>query len=342
MATPNNQVSRDAALALTEFSDEFKDALALSTYEPWAADLGLMRTTNALRTTFPIPLDAVGYKELKGDIKFRSLYKRSLTMTGKEWFDGVEAKAVEVEAPEFVDWAGQPAKMADEWQRQPNVIVASLLALSSYNGPLLGLYADTDTGEVSTRRLFAADHPYNVLKPSLGTFDNRLTCTLSQIASGEIFDRLELHFSGILNPSGTQSLGLSLDGGKLLIPNVRRQVFKRALTDDTLVRAVSNAGAVDATSGVVAAVTQGNMYKGLAYTPAIELASADYFYAIAAARPGLVPWVVQTKGQPEEILHDKSSELYKRQRKIGVAYVGNMNAACALPHPIVRVQITGP
>src|SRR5690606_30678332 len=110
---------------------------ALGEVTPWAAQLGFLRTTDALKTTFPIPLDAAGYKELKDDIRFRSLYHRSLSMKSKEWFDGVEAKAIEVEAPDFSDWAGQPAAMAFEWERQPNLIVADLLAQSSHAGPLL-------------------------------------------------------------------------------------------------------------------------------------------------------------------------------------------------------------
>lgn len=336
MPAPYLQVSRDAARALEEFSDEFRSALALGDVSPWARNHGLVRTTDALKTTFPIPLDAAGYKELKGDIKFRTLYHRSLSMKSKEWYDGVEAKAIEVEAPDFADWAGQPAAMAFEWARQPNQVVADLLALSSLDGPLLDFYRDEDSGTASTKRLFASGHPYNVLQTGLGTFDNRMTTTVAKIASGAFFDEANAHFRSIKGPNG-KPLGLRMGGGSVLVPPQRENVFKDYLGQDTLVRAVMNAG-----GEVVAAVTQNNLWKGtVGYDVADEFADQDHFYAFAAGRPGLHPWVVQVGTAPEEILHDKSSELYKRSRKIGVAYVGQLNAAAALPHGIVRVEITG-
>jgi len=337
MGTPYNQVSKTAQRALEEFSDEFRGALALGDVVPWAQQLGLVRTTDALKTTFPIPLDAAGYKEVKGDIKFRTLYHRSLSMKSKEWFDGVEAKAIEVEAPDFVDWAGQPAAMAFEWQRQPNLVVASLLAEASLDGPLLDFYRDEDSGTASTIRLFAAGHPYNVLKTGLGTFDNRLSCTIAEIQSGAAFDKINDHFRSILGPNG-KPMGLRFSGGHILAPSTRENVFKKFLEQDTLIEVIKNATGNDN----VAAVTQSNLYKGtVGYTIADELEDQDHFYAFAAGRPGLYPWAVQVSSAPEEIIHDKSSELYKRSRKIGVAYVGMLNAAMALPHPIARVKITG-
>lgn len=342
MAVPYNHVSRDEALARTEFSDSFKDALALSEFVPWAAELGHMHTTDALKTVWPIPFDAVGYKELLDDITFDALGSRTMNMTTKRWFGGVEEFADVIEGPNFIGWEDKPQRYASEWLRKPNDVVAGLLAINSYDGPLLGLYADHDTGAASTRRLFAADHPYNVLKPELGDFDNRIQVTVAEIENGTAFDAIDEHFGSILNPDGTKSLGLTLAGGNLLVPYQRRSLFKRVLEFDTLIAAVNNVGRVDQTSNVVAAVTRNNIYKGqFGYTNAIELSSANYFYAIAGNRSGMYPWVVQTKGSPEEIMHDKSSELYKRKLKVGVAYVGTMNAACALPHPIVRVEITG-
>lgn len=335
MATPYNQVSRDAARALEEFSDEFKQALVLGEITPWASTAGLVRTTTALKTTFPIPLDSAGYKELKGDIKFRSLYHRSLSMKSKEWTDGVEAPAREIEAPDFIDWAGAPANMAFEWQRLPNVIVADMLAESSGDGPLLDFYRDADSNTASTRRLFAADHPYNVLDDGIGDFDNTVTTTLAQIADGTFFKAAEDHFRGIMGPNG-RPLGLRYAGN--LVPSTLSTTFKDALEQDTLIRVIENQAGNDN----VAAVTQRNLYKGtVGYTVADEFADQDVFYATAAGRPGLVPWVVQTGGSPEEFVHDKSSELYKRSRKVGVAYVGEMNAAACLPHGILRVTLTG-
>lgn len=331
MNAPYYQVSRDAADRLREFTDEFRGALVLADSEPWAETLGLSRTTDALKTTFPIPLDAAGYKEFKGDIKFRTLYERSLSMIGKRWEDGVEVFADEIEGQDFIDWAGQPAKMAKEWARLPNEIVAAILAVSSLDGPLLDFYRDSDSNMASTRRLFASDHPFNVLMPELGDFDNTMITTEAKIASGEFYDDLDNKFAEVMGPNG-KPMNLICD--KLLVPRTRRSLIKNSLEFDTIVRAVTNI----AGSENVAAVTQNNVYKGtIGYTIAHELADQDHLYAIASNGPPI--WVVQKQGAPEEIMHDKSSELYKRQLKVGVAYIGKMNAAAALPHSIVRVEI---
>jgi hypothetical protein len=338
MAVPNLQVSKDASRALEEFSDEFSSALALGPdFDKWAEILGFVRTTDALKTTFPIPLDAAGYKELKGDIKFRSLYHRSLSMTSKEWYDGVEEKARVIEAPDFIDWAGAPARMALEWMRQPNTLVADMLALSSLNGPLLDFYRDADSDTASTRRLFAADHPYNVLNESLGTFQNFTTTTVAAIRDGSFFSSVNSHFRAIKGPNG-KPLGLRFGGGgTLLLPATREELFKDVLSQDTLINALRNVAGTEN----VAAVQKSNVYKGTKYIVADELASQDYFYCFATGKPGLHPWVVQQGSAPEEIVHDKSSELYKRSLKVGVAYIGQMAVAACLPHPVLRVQITG-
>lgn len=336
---PSYQVSRDAARALEEFSDEMRGALVATEVNNWAGALGFVRTTDALKTTFPIPIDAAGYKEFKGDIKFRHLYARSLSMKGRMWSDGVEALAAEIEAPDFIDWAGAPENMATEWLRLPNEMVADMLAAGSLAGPLLDFYRDPDSETASTRRLFATDHPFNVLKPSIGSWDNTLQCTTAQIKSGEIFDRINDRFRSIKKPNG-KPMGIKFDGGNLLIPSTRETLFESVLKEDLLIRAVSNAGVPDASANVVSAVTTSNRYKGKSYTVADELEDQDHFYAIAAPKPGLHCWVVQKQGAPEEIRHDKDSHKYKETLRVGVAYVGHGNAAACLPHRIIRVQIT--
>jgi hypothetical protein len=331
---PHYQVSRDSADALREFSNEFRDALTLGEFETWAEQWGLVKRNAALKTTFPIPLSAAGYHEFKGDFKYRRLYERSLSMMTRLWQDGVEEFARVVEAPTFAGWVEEPARMAAEWNRLPNIMVADMLALSSLAGPLLDIYRDPDTNAASSRRLFAADHPYNVLDATLGTFDNRLTTTEADIASGAFFDAAELHFRSILGANG-RPMGLKL--GSCLVPSTRANLFKNTLQFDTIVRTIRNAADDDN----VGAVTQNNIYKGtVGYTVADELADQDHFYIRAAGKAGLFPWAVLT-GTLEEFVHDKTSARYKDSLKIAVALVGEAECAACLPHPIARVQITG-
>lgn len=337
MAQSYLQVSRDAALALTEFSDEFRSALALGDIETWAAANGLVHTTDALKSTFPIPVDAAGYHEFKGDIKYRSLYERSLSMKKKQWQDGVEAPAIEIEKGDFIGWADAPAHMAQEWQRQPNVVVMAMLEANPY----LDFYRDADSNTASARALFASDHPFNVLDSGIGSFDNDVDTTVADIRSGKFFDDTNAYFRAIKGPNG-KPLGLRLAGGTCLVPPTRENLFKKALELDTVIRAVSNAGVPDATANVVASVTEANMWKSaVKYTVTDESSQADYFYVIAAGKPGLHPWVVMQGASLEEIQNDKSSDFYKRTLKVSVAEIGELNAAAALPHRILRVHITG-
>ncbi|MCL4690877.1 MAG: hypothetical protein KJ007_20175, partial [Burkholderiales bacterium] len=154
-----NLISRDAQIALQEFSEEFSAALAQGAVTTWAKDLGLYRASSALKTTFPIPISAAGYKELQGDIKYRKLFEKSLSMTPKTWQDGVEELASVIEAPDFIGWTSEPAAIALAGQSLLNEIVAGLIEA---NGAL----------EFDGKTMFAADHPFNVLNAGAGTFDN--------------------------------------------------------------------------------------------------------------------------------------------------------------------------
>lgn len=345
MATPNTpylQVSRDAAQHLTEFSDEFRSALTIAEdFELWSEQLGSVRTTDALKSTFPIPVDAAGYKEFKGDMKYRKLYGRSLSMVTKPWQDGVEEDSDIIEAPDFIGWNEAPANMAREWRRLPNIIVADMLAEGSGDGPILDFYADKDTKTASTRRLFATDHPFNIFKSSVGSFNNTMTTTVAEIRNGTFFKTVSEYFRKLKGPNG-KPLGMKMGGGEFLLPVEREELFKEVLESDDLVRAVSNTGVVDATSNVVAAIPRNNIYKGtFGRMTSDELADQDTFYAIAAGGdPANVPWIVQKEASPEEIVFDKTTERWKETNKVSVGYRGKMNSAGCLPHRIVRVRIT--
>lgn len=332
MTAPRHQViSRDAERALEEFSEEFRNALALAPAEPWAAELGYAHTSDAPRITWPVPLSATGYQEFKGDPKYRQLFHRSISMVSKNWQDGVEALAEVVEAPDFIGWTEEPTRMAEEWARHRNVMVADMLASASYDGPLLDWYRDEENGTPSNKRLFAAGHPFNVFNTSLGTFTNYTTCTAEDILSGKIFDDADGHFAGIKGANG-RPLGLRVSA--VLAPTSRRMLFRRALEKELLITAIKGTGGSN-----VGAVMDQNMHLGTRVLFADELHSDDYFY-IVAQRTGLYPFVTSV-GTPEELIFDKSSEFYKNTLKVRYGVVGKANAAAVLPHCILRVQITG-
>lgn len=350
MGTPYSQVSRGRARSLEEFSEAFRDALTLGEFDRWAADFGTTETlANPAGTlTYPLPIDAAGYKEFKGDLKYRALYERFMSFRTKEWADGVQAPYIMTTAPDFMGWGNAPANMAYEWSRLPNVMVAAMLEAN----PLLDLYRDQDSGTASARRLFASDHPGNVVTGEF-TFDNDQDVTVGQIVDGSWLDTLMPYARSIKGANG-RPLGLRMGGSTCLVPPSRERLFKKALETDTLIRAVSNAGVPDADANVVAAVATNNIdFGSLKYRVIDEFTSGtnnaidnfdgdDIFYVIlAGGSPALVPWVLVADGSPEERRFDVDSEFYRETSNVKVAMVGRANVGAALPQRIVRFHITG-
>ncbi len=354
MSQPYFQISRDAARALEEFSDQFRSALVLNEPDNWD-DLGLSYTLAkaAGTATFPLPIDAAGYKEFEGDIKYRRLYNRSLSFRTKQWSDGVEEQAVVIENDQFSGWADAPGNMAREWKRLPLLMLASLLqgpapatnAPAAYFGPLLDLYRDRDSNTASTIPLFSAVHQSNVFDAAVGTFNNILTTTHAQIASGAFFDQLYAYTASVLGANG-KPLNVSVADTKLLLPTSLTREFKKVLEQDTLLTAISNAGVQNATANVVAAQPRKNIDFGQITGQTVrEFSIANgwdqVFFAVLGGNPSLYPWVALQDSAPEERLFDKSSEFYKNSGKVKIGYIGNANVGAAMPHRIVRVQITG-
>lgn len=327
MAVPFDLVSGDAKRALEEFSDEFRSALALGEIEQWAEALGLVKTSKAIKSTYPIPVHAAGYNEFKGDMKYRSLYSRSLSMKPKQWQDGVAELERIISAPDFSGWNEQPAAMAMEAMRQPNKWVAAILAAN----PNLDFYRDDEAGTASSIPLFSNSHPVNVFDAAFGTFDNDHAASA---IDADMMVEAKTRFRQKKGPNG-EPMGLRLT--HMLVPAALEETAKEFLEQDLLIQAVENLGGTDN----VAAVTQHNRHKGtVQLLVADELTASDEFYLFAKNKPGLFPWIVQKEGSPEEILHDKDSAMYKSSLKVGLAYILTGNAAAALPHCIERITLT--
>jgi hypothetical protein len=109
-------------------------------------------------------------------------------------------------------------------------------------------------------------------------------------------------------------------------PPSQRQAWKELLEQDLLIQTIgSSFGAVN------------NTYKN-AVVPVCcyELTNSSKWYAGALNKPGMYPWIVQDEGAPEEIVHDKTSHLYKTALKVGLAYVLRGNGGLALPQCMAR------
>jgi phage major head subunit gpT-like protein len=311
MGSPYDLVSRDAQRALEEFSQDYAAALALAPVNQWAKELGLYNTSRALKTTYPIPVSAAGYREFLGDIKYRSLLEKSISLTPKTWQDGVAELASIIEAPDFIGWTSEPAAIAAAGDALLNDIVATELAANPTSW--------TD------QPIFAAAQPVNVFNGGAGTFDNDVTGS----GTDPSHENLVIAKNLFRSISGANGKPLGLEMTHVLAPASQTETWKDLLELDLrLITEGSSFGVLP------------NRHKGTV-TPifATELTGTAW-YPLALNKPGVRPWVVQDDGPPEEIRHDKDSYLYKTQLKIGVAYIKRANGKLILPHVIQRWEGT--
>lgn len=320
MAIPYNLLSADAQQRLTEFSDAYAASLAMGAPGTWGKDFGLTYSSNAIKTIYPLPVSAAGYKLREGDDKMRALYEKSLTIKPKEYQDGVQELRQIIEAPDFIGWGDEPSRIALETLRFPNKLVAQLLK-------------DNPTLEFDAKALFADDHPINVLDDGVkdvagnSTFDNNFSS--GTLAGGAVGSAVE-YFEKMPGPNG-ETMGLTLT--HVLVPSALARKFREYLESDVMYNAML-AGSSNTN------FLSKNLYAN-AVTPVYcpELKDADIVYWIASGGPK--PWIVQDGGTPEEITYDTSSDFYKDTGFLARKYVLRMGVAAALPHAIARQQITG-
>ena len=303
-----NLVSQDAQIALTEFSQEFTEALTQANVQQWAKENGIYRASKALQTKYPVPVSAAGYNELQGDLKYRGLFEKSISLMPKTWQDGVAELASIIEAPDFIGWTDQPAAMAAAAQSLANEIIAGQLEA---NGPCWDL-----------QNFFAAAHPVNIFDDNQGTFSNDHTGAGTDVSATNLAAAMTA-FDSMKAPNG-KPLGLVMT--HVFHPPSQRQAWKNLLENDLLIQAVGTSfGAVQ------------NIYKGIVKPVCCyEFTDANKWYPAALNKPGMVPWIVQDEGSPEEIISDKTSDLYKRTLKVGIAHVLRGNGGLALPQCMQR------
>lgn len=305
-------VSPDAQVALTEFRNDFAMAFSQGAVDAWADRLGLSVTSRALRTRWPVPIDAAGYAEFKGEIKYRSLYQKSLELVPKTWQDGVAELASVIEAPDFVGWPQAPEAMAAAALALPNEIIAGLL-----EG---GTSATSWDATASAPFFFDTGKPVNLFDESVGTFDNTFSGAGTVLSSANV-KLADERFRKLKGPNG-KTLGLRLT--HLLLPAELYWAGQEILVNAQTVIVIDS----DFAAGE-------NLLKGYAQpVGANELTNSTAWYALALNKPGMHPWLVQTDGVPETIIQDKTDALYKTQLKVGVASIRRGNGALALPQCI--------
>ncbi len=307
-----NLISVDAQTRLTEFREDFAMAYTQeSTPEDnWARTLGIYLASKALKTKFPIPVSAAGYKEFEGDVRYRSLFEKSFELVPKTWQDGVAELASVVEAPDFIGWMRQPEAMAAAARALPNEIIAAALEANA-------------THELDGLAFFHAAHPYNILDSSVGTFANTFSGA-GTAASTTILETAKSRMRKIKAANG-KPMGLRLT--HILCHPDQEETWRNILERDLIIESngANNFGTVN------------NRHKGT-----VKLIVCDTFtvsgqwYALSLNKAGMYPWVVQDDGAPETITQDKNDALYKKELKVGFASILRGNGGLALPHCIHR------
>jgi hypothetical protein len=172
---------------------------------------------------------------------------------------------------------------------------------------------------------FSNSHPCNVFDSSIGTFDNLFAGSGTEPTAANVKLAAEA-FRSIKAPNGQP-------GGYRLTHILAPGVWEEELRD------ILETSIVITTTGTSFGATD-NRLKGRAKLIISDELSGNFWYPLSLNKPGAYPWCVQDEGIPEEILSDKSSEMYKRTLKVGVAYVVRANGGLALPHCIQRWEGT--
>jgi len=343
MAKPLEQLSFDSQRALEQFSSAFQSAFEAS--EPssqWSAAFGLVESSQALLLTYPMSISAAGYVERKGDDAARDMYERSISITPIEWTDGVQAQKRRLEQSDFAvqAWTSEARRMATEARRHGNILTARLLHANAN----LQLYKDSTLGVDAGIPLFSSSHQVNIFDTSKGTFKNVLLGGGTDFAGNAIDQEL---FRAVLLHGGTGIKGangqlMAVNYTDMIVHPAKAQEAKDFLQSD-LMRATFLEGATGSTKNTQ--LTTNNRYKGIInLVVAEELAQvsgvdSDKVYFVDRNHPAK-PWILQDGGTPEEIMFDSNSEYCKKTGKVRVNYNMLMGVTGALPHGILRVDLS--
>jgi phage major head subunit gpT-like protein len=317
MGSPFDLVSRDCAVSLTEFSSEFLGALAMGEVDQWAEMAGKVITSTALKDVLPIAIYGALYREFKGDVKYRSLFEKSIELKPKTWQDGVAELLAIVEAPDFIGWGDQPDEMAKAALAIANDVVIELLE------------AGISTAcQFDGQFFFDTDHPVNLFKGS-ETFSNDFTGAGTDFTLANV-KLAKQRFRDIKAPNGRSA---KLEMTHVGIPNELVELYKDLFEQDMLIQSLDGGD----TFGAVPNRHKGTVKPIVLY----EATDATAWYPMALNR-SMRPWVIKKGKPPELMILDKMSNLYETQRKVGVSGEASCNAALAIPHCIQRWAGTAP
>ena len=260
---------------------------------------GTVIETDDLKVEYPVPLSAPGLKEYKGDdLSFRRIGQKSFELVPGEYQDGWEFTRSDWIKKGFLSWEAEAAAFATSEIELGLELIAGALE----NGTVA-----TGFDGVAT---FANAHPVNLFDTSKGTYDNLLAgaLTTANIAAAK------QTFRERKAPNG-KSAGLRLT--HIIVPPELEQTAK-----DALYHTIVSGGAA-----------LPNRHADTVQVIVLdELTDANDWYAVAANRTGMIPWILLR--QPgSEITHiDENSDAYKLSKRVGWSL--EKRAVCGMAMPL--------
>jgi hypothetical protein len=253
-------------------------------------------------------VSAPGFEVLKGDKRYRTISQKPIRLTPEIYQDGVEELVRKLEAPDFdaSEWDAQPEAMAVEARRLSNAVIAAALEANAA--------CDWDG-----QTFFYGTHKVNPFKGT-ATFSNT---TGSSGLSAVTLATARANMRAQKAPNG-KSMKLRL-GTIVVPPELENTAIE--LQKNPLVVASGSVGAV------------ANIWAGsFEIVVADELSDSNDWYAIAAPRPGVWPWLLVTRGVPKVDMLGKDSEHCIKTGKISYSVEHEVAGMLVLPHCIHRYQ----
>lgn len=310
----NDQLPTTSAAALREFNERLLACIAMSQPDGWHEQLGLVDSTNALHTTFPISALGLKFQKTMGENRFKTAMEAALEMKAEEFDEGIEASVIELFTQTFrwKQWKNGPAQLLIAEKNFVALNVAELLE----GGTTVNRYDGVP--------FWSAAHPCNFAKPAeFGTFSN-----YQANAKAITIVNLEAEISLMKTVKDENGKKLGIKPDTLIVPSEKYESTKNLLSQ-TLI--------LDTNAGV------SNPYQGkLNVVEAKELTDVNDWYLVDSAmvRMGVAPWIAMKFNAPASLQfrnYDESSEFFRDHGKIKVSNHIWYSFAQGLPHAIRKI-----
>ena len=310
----NDQLPSTSAQALREFDDRFLAAIATAQPDGWHEQFGMVDSTNAVYTTFPISALGLKFEKTTGESRFKTASEKSLDIKVEEFDEGIEAPLLELFTQTF-RWR--------RWKDGPSELMLAEKNFVAHNIATI-LEAGTSGNRYDGVPFFSDSHPCNFADPSKGTFSNYQSSAKDVAVIANL--TAEITAMKTVKDESGKKLGLKPD--TILVPSEKYEAIKNLLAQNLI---------LDSSAGV------SNPYQGkLNVVEVKELTDANDWYLMDSSlvRLGVAPWVALRFNAPQSLQlrqFDESSDFFKNTGKIKVSNHIYWGFTLGLPHAIRKI-----